>query len=626
MSEKTEVRDIEGLSGKPVTEIVAEIAASTPAPAVAEPEAGRTSQEIADAAYEKFNTLLLEDIAKIQEAADARRAQAREDALEPVKPADPVVEATQPTQPKEPKKEVQAPLDELGVPLEMEEASNIKIAQIVWHMALQKGREQEGLKAVADKLGKNAKDVLPLTMGNIALSADMSKTVLETYPDLTGLVWDAARSSPGNSLMEKAGYTKEEIKKIPHDVLDHWAISDVHDMVFQPEGPSLIERLKEHKATIKEALGNDHVQRSMKWAGLIIGCATGGIVAKVGVKGVTFLADKLAQNPKVQELAKTLEDKSIKFVSNTFKIDEAKVRERVEHAKGIAEEVSNSKWATAAKAAALVGLGVAMANLDFVHDAATMVAEQSVNLFHGATELASAGVEYAGSAVEATKDFVVEGTVATKDFVVDSAHTAGSVTADGLRAFANVVDPSVTEQVASGGVLANGDVSTGAVDLTTGATVPDAEAAVPVAAAPAPAAPAVHHVSNTEINNLVHQIYADNKGVIGNNPDLIFEHQKLTIGSTVVDVKPGDSLWKIAEQHLEAGNNLEAGHSVNAAADVKPAVVVPAHPATPAVITPPNVDMLKTEALPNGTPAQVEAYMNLVTQRDKGVDSGMEIS
>lgn len=657
--------------------------------------------------------------------------------------------------------EAQGPLDELGEVLEMQDASNIKIAQMVWKMALAKGRESEGIKAVSDKLGQKAKDILPLTLGNVALSADASKVVMDTYPDLTGVILEAAALNPGRNLMAQAGYDEATINKIPQDVLDHWAISDMHDASFETPGPNIVDRLKQHKATIFEALGNDHVQRSLKWAGLIVGCATGGIVAKVGVKGIAFLAEKLGENPKVVELAKTLEDKSIKFVSQTFKIDEAKVREKVEVAKGFAEQLSNSKWATAAKVAAMVGLGVALGNLDFVHDAAMTVAGHTASLagaaLDGATVAADAighsaavageyvatgGTQILHAAAEATgapgqfvaagvnqivhgaavagefvatgagqilygaavaagatgefvatgagqilhgagvaaeftgdvivdaghatveaagivKDAVVEGAVATQQFAVDTVHSIASGTAEGLRVAADIADPSIADHVASAADRAavenaakvadsfaptvndlDTDVNVGlgaaddqAVQFPTdpvGSTAPDATAApapapAPVSEpAPGPTVVEVKHgdslwkiaerhleanggqASNTEIQNLVNRIYEDNKGVIGSNPNLIFDHQSLVIDHPSVDASP-----------IAAGPVYHGPHHVP-------------HPAVPTEVVHEHghkaaVDMLQTEALPNGTPAQVSKYMDLITQRER-VDDGPQIS
>jgi hypothetical protein len=726
--------DIEGLSEKPVDVVVQHIADTAP-PVVADPAAsGSSTQQIVDAAYQKYNAQYVEDVKAIQEKAEARQTELVQEGLSSLSSA-----------PKAPAKEVQGPLDELGDPLEMEDASNIKVAQMVWQMAIQKSRTKAGFEAVAAKLGKDAKDVLPLAVGNVALSAEMSKVVTEAYPDLTAMVWDAAKLNPGREMMVEAGYSDNVIKKIPQDVLDHWAISELHDTAFKQTGPSMVERLKEHKATIAEALSNDHVQRSLKWAGLIVGCATGGIVAKVGMKGIAFLAEKLGENPKVQELAKTLEDKSIKFVSQTFKIDEAKVREKVEHAKSVAEAVSHSKWATAAKVAAMVGLGVALGNLDFVHDAAMTVAEHSATAFHGATELASAALDTtqqavvaaagatletvvkAGEAFEAGSiavvDAVADGAVATQEFVatgagqiahgaavaakftgdvivdaghatveaagivkdavVDTAHSVGSSTAEGLRVVADTVDPSVSDHVASAAdraavdkyaaelvarnaalgagpqiVMDHSDMSglgetaglgakfspADGVSFPTdsiGSASPDATAAVPTATAavptadapstPAPAAgPTVHevkhgeslwkiaqhhldanggHASNTEIQNLVNKIYEDNKALIGNNPNLIFDHQSLVIDHPVsAPAIPGVDPARISAVMSDAPHH----------AAPTPVVHEHAHKAT--------VDMLQTEALPNGSPAQISSYLNAITQRERIIDDGLQIS
>jgi hypothetical protein len=116
------------------------------------------------------------------------------------------------------------------------------------------------------------------------------------------------------------------------------------------------------------------------------------------------------------------------------------------------------------------------------------------------------------------------------------------------------------------------------------------------------------HASNTEIQNLVNKIYEDNKALIGNNPNLIFDHQSLVIDHPAVTTSiPGVDPARLA------GVMSDAPHHA------APAPVVHEHAHKAAV------DMLQTEALPNGTPAQVIKYMDLITQRER-IDEGLQIS
>lgn len=595
--DKSKPVSVEELAGKPVEEAVQAIADAVPAPEApaAEPTPGKTAEEIAN-----------EAAAKSQAEYDARMEEmiagfkAKQEAL--------LEEGLQHVEDSKRKLNPPTPLDELAEPMDMADATAIKTAQIVWLRALKKGTEDVGIKAVSDKLGKHSKDVLPLTLGNIALSAEMSKVVLEAYPEETKKAWVLAELESGKDLMVKAGYDEKTINKMPKEVLDHWAMSQVHDYHFETEGPSILDRLKSHKATIAEALGNDKVQRSLKWAGLIVGCATGGIVAKAGVTGISFLASKLAENPTVQGLAKTLEDKSVKFVSKTFNIDEAKVRAKVDKAKGVAETVSNSKWATVGKVAALVGLGVALGNIDFVKDAAHVVAENSATLLH--------------SSVAA----VTEVAHTTATVASEAAHSVGVAASDHLRSVAEAVDPRVVEGVdpaKSFAALDNAETANSAAGYTVAGTDPAVVGATPVAgaeattgtAAPtepaAPVAPTVEvkhgdslwkiaerhleanggQASNAEIQKLVNHVYETNKAIIGDNPNLIFDHQKL-----VIDM-PSPA----------AG----AEHVAKVASDVEHASskVVPA------------VNMIETQALPSATDEKsMKLYMDAITQRARIMD------
>lgn len=596
--DKAKPVSVEELAGKPVDEAVQAIADAVPAPEApaAEPAPGKTAEEIANEAAAKSQA---EYEARMEEMIAGFKA--KQEAL--------LEEGLQHVEDSKRKLNPPTPLDELAEPMDMADATAIKTAQIVWLRALKKGTEDVGIKAVSDKLGKHAKDVLPLTLGNIALSAEMSKVVLEAYPEYTKQTQELAELESGKDLMVKAGYDEKTINKMPKDVLDHWAMSQVHDHHFETEGPGILDRLKSHKATIAEALGNDKVQRSLKWAGLIVGCATGGIVAKAGVTGISFLASKLAENPTVQGLAKTLEDKSVKFVSKTFNIDEAKVRAKVDKAKGIAETVSNSKWATAGKVVALVGLGVALGNIDFVKDAAHVVAEQSAAMLH--TSVAA----------------VTEVAHTTATVAAEAAHSVGVSAADHLHSVAQAIDPRVIDGVDAGkDALALAD--TGATTSSGAAGVSFEEPAAvagtdPTAAAPAPTDPAapaapaapvaptveVKHgdslwkiaerhleanggqASNAEIQKLVNHVYETNKEIIGDNPNLIFDHQKL-----VIDM-PSPAAG--AEHVAKAATVVEHASSK----------VVPA------------VNMIETQALPSATDEKsMKLYMDAVTQRARIMD------
>lgn len=583
--DKAKVASVEELAGKSVTEIANEIADSTPAPKepAAEPAPGKTSEEIANEAAEKGRADYEARLAEIVADAEARREALDEQGKQHIEDA-------------KRKLNPPTPIDELDVPMEMDDATAIKTAQIVWLKALKEGKEEIGIQAVSDKLGKHSKDILPLTLGNVALSADMSKAVLDAYPEYTKEVQALAALESGKDLMIQAGYDEKTINKMPQDVLDHWAMTKVHDQHFETEGPGILDRLKSHKATIAEALGNDKVQRSMKWAGLIVGCATGGIVVKAGVTGTQFLASKLAENPTVQSLAKSLEDKSIKFVSKTFKIDEAKVRANVDKAKGVAETVSNSKWAKLGKVAALVGLGVALGNVDFVKDAAHVVAEHSASMLH--TSLAA----------------VTEATNATMDFASETAHDAGVFAADKLHSVAQAIDPRVVDVKDAMALADNSAQSTlGNVEPPAGGGIDPASIAaldrLPDAPAPTVSTVEVKHgdslwkiaerhleanggqASNAEIQKLVGHIYETNKEIIGNNPDLIFDHQKL-----VIDLpSPAAGVEHVTQ--------------------VAPVVEHTAPKAVPAL------EMIETQALPSSTDEKaMRLYMDAITEKSKVID------
>ncbi|WP_338924126.1 hypothetical protein V0M98_38575 (plasmid) [Pseudomonas silesiensis] len=787
MSEKNVGHDIEGLSQEPVDVIAAKIGEGAAPEGVDPAVIAQTTDEIVEAARKKYQAAFEVDAKDLQEKAEARQAELLKEGLEAIGAArqGPAAEAPKgPAQeaPKAASPEVHPPVDQRGDPGQAAEWNNILLGQMVWQLAVEQNRGNEGQKAVAKKLGKSAKDVLPLTTSNVVLSADVSKVVIDAYPDLAAKIWEASRLFPGREIAKQAELGEDVTKVMKQDEFDFLALTELHDAVFEVKGPSLVERLKAQKPAFDEAVDNDVPEkdrvsagskkevalRAVKWGLLVASCATGGIVAKAGVKGVSFLAENLAQNPKVQALAKTLGEQSIKFVSETFSIPEDKVRAKVEHAKGVAEAVSNSKWGMLGKAAAMVGLAVALGNIDFIHDAAVVVAEHTASAAHGVLEVASVaagatgefvaaggsqilhgaavagefvatgggqilhgaavageyvadagsqvlhsaavaagapgqfvaagvgqivhgaavaaaatgefvatgagqiahGVAAAASAtgdvivdaghatVEAAgivKDGVVEGAhatvaaaAATKDFVVDAAHSAGTHTAEALRDVANAVDPSaaVTEQVASAAERTGADLGVSHV----GGTSPVAmDAPATAAPAPAPAAatgptpdapatptpaagPTVHevklgdtawgaaeahlnanggHATDTQIANLVNKMIEDNPDVLGKNPNLIFEHQKLIIDAPSLDAP-----------QVAAAPVYNGPHHVphpDAPHHAAPSSVAHDHGHKAAM------NMLQTEALPNGTPAQVSKFLDLVTKQER-VDDGLQIS
>jgi nucleoid-associated protein YgaU len=267
------------------------------------------------------------------------------------------------------------PYDSYGEPLDLNVAADMRLAQI----ALQDEEvSKKFLERLVKRIGpKNAATITPLAMGNPALL--LTPENISDVKDIAPKYWTPEYQDlfehMGQTLLKDAGFSKEIIDRLDPDFVRYMGVTQKHEKSFAVEGPGIAERLKDSsaKTMILDALGNKNVQRSLKWAGLVIGCATGGIVVKAGMAGSKFLLSKLAENEKVRGLCKTLEDRAISFVSTTLNVDEAKVRKNVNEAKGVAERLSGNKWVRLGGVAATIGLAFALGQIDMVQEASHSV-------------------------------------------------------------------------------------------------------------------------------------------------------------------------------------------------------------------------------------------------------------
>ena len=274
------------------------------------------------------------------------------------------------------KPEEGTPYDSYGDPLDLKVAADMRLAQI----ALQDEEvSKKFMERLVKRIGpKNAATITPLAMGNpsLLLTPENISDVQEIAPRYWTPEYQDLFEHAGQTLLQDAGFSKDIIDRLDPDFVRYMGVTHKHEKAFPVEEPGIAERLKEPsaKTMILDALANKNVQRSMKWAGLVIGCVTGGIVVRAGMSGTKFLVGKLAENEKVQGFCKTLEDRAINFVSSTMNIDEDKVRNKVNEAKGVAERLSNNKWVVLGGAAAMVGVAVAIGHIDIVRETAQAVA------------------------------------------------------------------------------------------------------------------------------------------------------------------------------------------------------------------------------------------------------------
>jgi nucleoid-associated protein YgaU len=274
------------------------------------------------------------------------------------------------------KPEEGTPYDSFGDPLDLNVAADMRLAQI----ALQDEEvSKKFMERLVKRIGpKNAATITPLAMSNpsLLLTPENVSDVKEIAPRYWTPEYQDLFEHVGQSLLQDAGFSKDIIDRLDPDFVRYMGVTHKHEKAFPVEEPGIAERLKEPsaKTMILDALANKNVQRSMKWAGLVIGCVTGGIVVKAGMTGAKFLVGKLAENEKVQGFCKKLEDRAINFVSSTMNIDEDKVRKNVNEAKGVAERLSNNKWVVLGGAAATVAVAFALGHIDLVHEAAQSVA------------------------------------------------------------------------------------------------------------------------------------------------------------------------------------------------------------------------------------------------------------
>lgn len=467
------------------------------------------------------------------------------------------------------------PYDSYGEPLDLDVASDMKLAQI----ALQNEEVAKKFfdKFVADVGKQNAATVTPLAMSNISLllSEDNIKHIKDVAPEFFTPEYSANLEQNGKSLLETAGFSQSVIDRLDPSFLRYMGATQQHEKAFPVEGPGLGDRLKEPsaKSMILDALANKNVQRSLKWAGLVASCATGGIVVKAGMSGAKFLVGKLAQNENVRAFATKLENSSIQFVSEKFKIDEAKIRKNVDYAKGTAERLSRNKWVALGTAAACVGVAIALGQIDMVHDAAQKVASSAADLGHaglsavglGSTvEHATAAVDAASSANSPTQFSAARSGIdvggPSVSFPVDGASPNATIGSGGTSGVADVGAPDVAATGAQETHVPG--LSDGPADAPNTPAVTAAPTGVDHAAGDALAQKASHihtvqpndtvsHIAQRELQarglpatreniyKFVDQIYENNKSVIGPDVNKIFPGQEISLAFEPKDLNLG---------------------------------------------------------------------------------------
>lgn len=459
------------------------------------------------------------------------------------------------------------PFDSFGDPGDLEQASNMLIAHITWQKVIDRGLEQEAFRVFSDKFGKAAKDVLPLVMGNPSLGAEAVEEVRRIYPDIWDESFNLAKHGDGKSIFQAAGYTDAIIERIDPSVLQHVAVVAQHEKAFPVEGLSVEQRLKDPSAKklILDALGNKNVQRSMKWAGLAIGCVTGGIVIKAGMTGASFLAGKLAENKAVVSLCSRLEGSAIKFVSKTFNIDEKKVRDNVDYCKGVAERVSNNKWVALGSAAAMVGVAVALGQLDLVSDAVDSVASTAADVktyVYGEVAEMVNPVEFGDS----LSDRALIGLGAVGENIIDPVkEKLGFDT--GVSKEALVVDaPQAADPAKASEDLS--DARPLLADRSENLSVEAPEhAEVPFD----PAGDDHKKASLPEVKSVSAEASQPSSSEPSSkNSPLVAESVSqpgVVAVTTSYEVKSGDSLWKIAERHLESSGSQASNADIQKMVD-----------------------------------------------------------
>lgn len=283
------------------------------------------------------------------------------------------------------------PYDTYGEPLSLDIAADMRLAQI----ALQDEEAAQKFYAkFVEGVGKrNAATIMPLAMGNVSLllAPDNLKDVKEIAPKFFTESYSQHLHDSGKALLESAGFGPDVIDRLDPQFLRYMGATQQHESAFPIEGPGVADRLKEPsvKSMVIDALGNQNVQRSLKWAGLIASCATGGIVVKAGMTGSKFLLGKLAENENVKTFASKLESSSIKFVAEKFNLDAVKIRKNVENTKDSIQSIFRNRWVGLATGIAVVGISVALGHIDAVHNVAQDVAGRFSELAHSGFELVS---------------------------------------------------------------------------------------------------------------------------------------------------------------------------------------------------------------------------------------------
>jgi hypothetical protein len=454
------------------------------------------------------------------------------------------------------------PFDTYGEPLDLDVAADMRLAQV----ALQ---DEETAKKFFDKFvervgKKNAATITPLAMSNVSLllSPENIKDVKEVAPQYFTESYSKELADSGKTLLEGAGFSQEVIDRLDTSFLRYMGATQKHEAAFPVEGPGIADRLKEPsvKSMVLDALGNKNVQRSLKWAGLIASCATGGIVVKAGMAGTKFLAGKLAENENVRAFASKLEDRSIAFVSEKFGLKEADVRKKVDNVKNSVQSVFRNKWVGLATGVAVMGIAIGLGHIDAVHDAAQNVAGHFSDVTHSAVSAVSPVHDAALTSIK--PDGVGVHVPVDAPVVHGQAPLAGEFSADrsGLKSgiAPDVRFPGAPDVVT--GSTADGLVSTGSDSVAKAA-----DAVTPTVGNTAHVVAAHDTVSDIAQKELQARGLPATRENIYKLVDQIYEHNKDVIGPDVNKIFPGQTISLAFEpQNLNLGQHASVALEVQA--------------------------------------------------------------
>lgn len=449
---------------------------------------------------------------------------------------------------------------------ELSEVNDFLISLMILKEAEQANQLDPFFKGMGSELGATHAFKPPYAMVSASFTQQGVEQSKKTYPDLWAKIHEEiSTKSVKDKLHNEAGYSLDEIREIPDDILRNFAVVERFEQEF-PDAESkkypLADRLRDGRDQLLEAISSKAGQNVLTAVSLGISFATGGIVTKLAVKGGVFVASQIVKNEAVQDFASKFQERAGQYLEK-IGVPTRSIAERFgamkDSIKGVLNSPTFQKYGKPSLALAGVAIGALMlgeVNHEKLEDLASSGFAKGADLAHAGMDLGSHAVDAvsnvsmadvgdwvsmnAKQAVHITGDFLEDAKYDVRDFAYTLTHNPGELVASASQGIKEAA-------VSTGDTLASA-ADSGRQSIAHGLNK---------------ASEYVTSIGAGDVDPGAHPVSVSNQGV----PDDLAPVQATepaavvpAAASNTHHIAKGESLWKIAHDQFVA-NGVEPTNS-----------------------------------------------------------------